>query len=31
MLPLIKGRVAWIFDEPHYDIDNIIGVQNIKL
>ena len=31
MLPLIKGRVAWIFDEPHYDIDNIIGVQNIKI
>lgn len=31
MLPFIKGRVAWKFDEPHFDIDNIIGVQNIKL
>ena len=31
MLPKIKGRVAWKFEEAHYDIDNIIGVQNIKL
>lgn len=31
MLPIIKGRVAWKFAEPHFDVDNIIGVQNIKL
>nr|WP_325295919.1 hypothetical protein [uncultured Oscillibacter sp.] len=31
MLPKINGRVAWKFEEPNYDIDNIIGVENIKL
>lgn len=31
MLPKISGRVAWKFEEPNYDIDNIIGVANIKL
>jgi len=31
MLPQVKGRVAWIFQEPNYDIDNIVGVANIKL
>lgn len=31
MLPKVKGRVAWIFEEPNYDIDNIVGVANIKL
>lgn len=31
MLPKIRGRVAWVFEEPNYDIDNIIGVENIKV
>lgn len=31
MLPEIKGRVAWVFSEPNYDIDNIVGVANITL
>ena len=31
MLPVINGRVSWIFKEPNFDIDNIIGVQNITL
>ena len=31
MLAKIKGRVAWKFEEPNYDIDNIVGVANIKL
>ena len=26
----IRGRVAFIFDEDNYDIDRIIGVENIK-
>lgn len=31
MLPEVNGRVSYIFSEKNYDIDNIIGVQNIKL
>ncbi len=31
MLEKIKGRVAWKFEESNYDIDNIVGVANIKL
>ncbi len=31
MLPEINGRVSWIFKEENYDIDNIVGVQNITL
>ena len=31
MLDKIAGRVAWKFEEPNYDIDNIVGVANIKL
>jgi 3-isopropylmalate/(R)-2-methylmalate dehydratase small subunit len=27
----LRGRVAWIFDEPDFDIDDIVGVANIKL
>lgn len=27
----LKGRVAWIFDEPHFDVDLIVGVKNIKI
>jgi 3-isopropylmalate/(R)-2-methylmalate dehydratase small subunit len=30
-LPTMKGRVAWIFDEEDYDIDQIIGVKNIRI
>ena len=30
-LPNLRGRVAWVFDEPDYDIDLIIGVRNIKI
>jgi 3-isopropylmalate/(R)-2-methylmalate dehydratase small subunit len=30
-LPNLRGRVAWVFDEPDYDIDLIIGVGNIKI
>lgn len=30
-LPNFRGRVAWVFDEPDYDIDLIIGVSNIKI
>jgi 3-isopropylmalate/(R)-2-methylmalate dehydratase small subunit len=30
-LPRIEGRVAWVFDEEDYDIDQIIGVKNIRI
>ncbi|WP_209121631.1 3-isopropylmalate dehydratase [Alkalihalobacillus sp. BA299] len=30
MLPTINGRIAWIFKEANYDIDLIVGVDNIK-
>lgn len=30
-LPVIQGRAAWIFDEEDYDIDQIIGVKNIRI
>ncbi len=30
MLPVINGRVAWIFDEDNYDIDLIVGVEHSK-
>lgn len=30
-LPAIRGRVAYIFDEPNFDIDQIVGIENIKL
>lgn len=29
-LPRLRGRVAWIFDEPDYDVDDIVGIANIK-
>lgn len=31
MLNRIRGRAAWIFEENNFDIDNIVGVENIKL
>ena len=27
----IKGRVAWIFTEENFDVDQIVGVKNIKI
>lgn len=30
-LPILEGRVAWVFAEDDYDIDLIIGVRNIKI
>lgn len=30
-LPAIRGRVAWVFDQPDYDVDQIVGVKNIKI
>ena len=27
----LKGRVAWIFQEDNFDVDQIVGVKNIKL
>jgi 3-isopropylmalate/(R)-2-methylmalate dehydratase small subunit len=27
----IKGRVAWIFRDDNFDVDQIVGVKNIKL
>jgi len=30
-LPKLHGRVAWIFAEDNYDVDQIVGVKNIKL
>ncbi|WP_342433355.1 3-isopropylmalate dehydratase [Neobacillus sp. FSL H8-0543] len=30
MEDILKGRVIWIFDEAHFDIDRVIGIENIK-
>ena len=30
-LPLLAGRVAWIHAQPDFDVDQIIGVKNIKI
>ena len=30
-MPVLRGRVAWVFDEDDYDIDQIIGVKNIRI
>ena len=30
-LPNLNGRVAWIFAEDNFDVDQIVGVKNIKL
>ncbi|MDE2198439.1 MAG: 3-isopropylmalate dehydratase [Rhodospirillales bacterium] len=27
----LRGRVAWIFDEENFDVDQIVGVKNIKI
>lgn len=31
MLPSINGRAAWVFTEPNFDIDLIVGVDHIKI
>jgi 3-isopropylmalate/(R)-2-methylmalate dehydratase small subunit len=30
-LPSLRGRVAWIFPESDFDVDQIVGVKNIKI
>ena len=30
-LPKLEGRVAWKFEDEDYDIDQIIGVKNIRI
>jgi 3-isopropylmalate/(R)-2-methylmalate dehydratase small subunit len=30
-LPPIRGRVAYVFAQPNFDVDQIIGVANIKV
>lgn len=30
-LPDVHGRVAYIFDQVEFDVDQIIGVENVKL
>ena len=30
-LAKLRGRVAWIFDEENFDVDQIVGVKNIKI
>jgi len=30
-LPNLRGRVAWIFEEVDFDVDQIVGVKNIKI
>jgi len=27
----LRGRVAWIFEEQDFDVDQIVGVKNIKI
>ena len=27
----LRGRVAWIFEEENFDVDQIVGVKNIKI
>ena len=27
----ITGRIAWIFPEEDFDVDQIVGVKNIKI
>lgn len=29
MIPILHGRVAYIFEEEDFDVDQIIGVQNV--
>jgi len=27
----LRGRVAWIFNEENFDVDQIVGIKNIKI
>ncbi len=27
----LRGRIAWIFDQENFDVDQIVGVKNIKI
>ncbi|MBR0093392.1 MAG: hypothetical protein IJP92_17020 [Lachnospiraceae bacterium] len=31
MLKNIEGKVAWVFDEPNFDVDLVIGLENISV
>lgn len=31
MLNILRGRVAFVFDEDDFDVDQIVGVKNIKI
>lgn len=31
MMENLDGRVCWVFDEPNFDIDLIVGVTNMKI
>lgn len=30
-IPSIQGRASWIFTEDNFDVDQIVGVKNIKI
>ena len=30
-MPKVRGRVAYVFEDSDFDVDQIIGVKNIKL
>ena len=30
-IPSIQGRASWIFTEDNFDVDQIVGVKNIKV
>ena len=30
-IPRIQGRASWIFTEDNFDVDQIVGVKNIKI
>ncbi len=29
-LPTLKGRAAWVFDEPNFDVDRILGFDAMR-
>jgi 3-isopropylmalate/(R)-2-methylmalate dehydratase small subunit len=30
MMPAIRGRVAYVFDEPNFDVDRIVGFEALR-
>lgn len=30
-LPILRGRICWIFPEENFDVDQIVGVKNVKI